>query len=133
MNSNANLRAKWSGSKGTNKYSDPNVDDGLVLVEGVDPNPRYPGFICKDSKSIWTGINAPNATICYKEIMNRDECGKRFMTWNANKKGCAGYSPTTKTCDQPKKEAGRHTWDFDPKGSSFDGLIVDPDSPIFKG
>merc|ERR1712115_555872 len=93
-NSNANLRAKWSGPSGTVLYENPNVENGAVNVEGVAPDARFQGFECDNIN--WLTGGAYSATVCYHRVMESDECGKRFMTWNSINNGCGCY-PTEMT------------------------------------
>ena len=129
-NSNVNLRTKWAGARLTNKYIDPQVTAGdhLVLVENVDPNPRFPSFQCLQSK--WTS-GVKNATHCYHTTMDNPDCGKRFMTY-VNGGGCACYPVDMDIC-VPANAANRGTWDFNPRVSSFDGLMIDVENPLWKG
>jgi len=129
-NSNAGLRAKWSGTPAPSKYEDPRVTNGdhLILAEDVDPNPRFPGFECK--QRIWMTGGSPNATDCYKRVMDDDDCGKRFVTYNSG--GCACYPVEMDTC-VPMGVAGRRTWDLDPQGNSFDGLMIETENPLWNG
>jgi len=129
-NSNANLRTKWSGSLAPNKYEDPRVTNGdnLVLVEDVDPNSRFSSFQCLQGQ--WMN-GAQTATDCYYLTMDNPECGKRFMTY-VNGGGCACYPVDMDTCD-PRNAANRGTWDFDPRESSFDGLMIDAENPLWSG
>lgn len=125
FNSNARLTAKWAGDRAPNKYVDPRITNGdfLLQVEGEDPNPRFDGFQC--TQSIWFSGGAPNATDCYNRIMADDSLGKRFVTWKPDG-GCAGYPVTMEKCEV-LPSATRLTWDLDPRGFSFDGLMIDPD------
>jgi len=123
FNSNAVLRAKWSGPSGESKYVDPIITDGklTVNIEGVNPEPRFPGFQC-------VGINwlfkTDSATACYEEVMANDSCGKRFMTFNVGNFGCACYPPDVATC-AVNYIAMRAAWDFEPIVSMFEGIFID--------
>jgi len=128
FNSNAGLRAKWSGPSGPSKYINPDITSGrfLVLKEGVNPNPRFPGFECENI--LWNRMGgADNATQCYDKMMEDDGCGKRFMTYNSG--GCACY-PTDMASCSAKKVSGRLTWDFEPVVSSFEGLLINITTPL---
>jgi len=122
-NSNAGLRTKWDGAKGTRKYENPDITDKkfTVNVEDVAPDPRFPGFECEGIQ--WNG-RVDSATECYWQTMEDDNCGKRFMTFNEINFGCGCYPPQMTVCE-PKKRAGRLTWDFEAVVSSFDGLFID--------
>jgi len=122
-NSNAGLRTKWSGPSAMSKYENPGTTSGkyTVLVEDVNPNPRFAGYECEGVGS-WVG--AENATDCYYRVMNDTDCGKRFMTYTENN-ACGCYPPAMTACDNPRLGGGRRTWDFQPISSSFDGLFID--------
>eukprot|EP00554_Chaetoceros_debilis_P008578 CAMPEP_0194104764 /NCGR_PEP_ID=MMETSP0150-20130528/5059_1 /TAXON_ID=122233 /ORGANISM="Chaetoceros debilis, Strain MM31A-1" /LENGTH=660 /DNA_ID=CAMNT_0038792405 /DNA_START=67 /DNA_END=2049 /DNA_ORIENTATION=+ len=124
FNVNAGLRTKWSGSSGEVKYEDPDITNGVnkVLVEGVNPDPRFTGKECETR--IWLNGGADTATKCYSRMMDDDRCGKRFMTRNSLNDGCACY-PTNMSFCSAEIQPGRLTWDFEPIQSSFDGLLVD--------
>jgi len=127
-NSNAGLRTKWAGPSGTVKYENPDITNGVFTindVEDVDPDPRFPGYECDAIR--WLG-GEDSATECYARVMEDETCGKRFLTYNANG-GCACYPPAMAVCDT-KMVAGRRTWDFEPVGSSFDGLFIDTSKPL---
>mmetsp|Transcript_9431 Transcript_9431/g.13850 ORF Transcript_9431/g.13850 Transcript_9431/m.13850 type:complete len:599 (-) Transcript_9431:363-2159(-) len=121
-NSNAGLRTKWSGPSGTQKYEDPDITNGkfTVNVEGVNPNPRFPGYECVGR--VWLNGGAESATDCYTRVMDDVTCGKRFMTFNNG--GCACYPTDMATCET-QMVAGRLTWDFEAVSSSFDGVLID--------
>jgi len=123
QNSNAGLRTKWSGSSGPSKYVNPDITSGkfLVQVEGVKPLPRFYGFACETIN--WYD-KADNATQCYEKMMENDECGKRFMTYNSGNNGCA-CNPTNMAVCVVFFQAQRLTWDFEPIVSSYDGLFID--------
>lgn len=124
-NSNAGLRTKWGGSSAAVKYVDPDVTDGKwkVLVEGVDPNPRFTTMECEDI--IWTQGAVGNATDCYNRMIENEEYGKTFMTYNG---GCGLYPKEMTTCVAVYR-AGRLTWDFRPVLSSFEGFYIDINLP----
>jgi len=126
MNSNAGLRTKWSGTSAKNKYENPDITSGrfLVLREGVEANPRFSSFDCEEVN--WLPVSTPNASECYDQMMERDECGKRFMTYNTANSGCACY-PTNMAICKVAFRAARLSWDFEPVGDTFDGLFIDPD------
>jgi len=129
FNSNAGLRTKWSGDSGPVKYENPDITSGKnkVLVDNVNPNPRFPGFECDGIN--WLG-GKNNATECYYTVMGlENECGKRFMTYNTANNGCGCYSPNMAVC-ATKGVSGRLTWDFEPVVSSFDGLYIDIDESL---
>jgi len=130
-NSNAGLRAKWAGSSGDVKYVDPRITNGdhLVLMEGVDPNPRFTQFQCEENDTVWR--NAANATHCYDQMMEDPECGKRFMTYKIEGGGCACYPVEMESC-KVQDAASRSTWDFEPRVDSFDGLFIDPNEEFTK-
>jgi len=130
-NSNAGLRTKWSGPSGASKYENPDITEGkfTVNVEGVNPNPRFPGFECNNIQ--WLG-GADSATECYERVINDENCGKRFMTFNVLNFGCACYLPDMAICET-KMVAGRQTWDFLPVVSSFDGFFIDTDKQLTQG
>jgi len=130
LNSNAGLRAKWSGTLAPNKYKSSDVTSGrnLVKVEGVNPYPRFKNVECVGID--WVNINnAANATKCYKLMTENDSCGKRFMTFNPNNSGCGCYPPETSTC-VARFGANRLTWDFSPRVPSFAGLFIDPEKKL---
>jgi len=128
-NSNAGLRTKWSGPSGANKYENPDITSGRFLVnrEGVNPNPRFSGYECEGLN--WLSETQDNASDCYDEIMERDECGKRFMTYNTANNGCACY-PTNMAICEVKHIAARLSWDFEPVEDTYDGLFIDPDEVL---
>jgi len=123
VNSNANLRTKWSGTSATNKYENPDVTEMKFTVneEDVSPSPRFPGYECASIE--WSG-KVDSATECYQRMMGDENCGKRFMTFNSLNFGCACY-PTDLTVCEITKQPGRQTWDFEPIASSYDGLLID--------
>jgi len=126
-NSNAGLVAKWGGSRAPHKHVNPSLSNALLQVEGEDPNPRFPGYECE--QIIWMSGGSPDVTDCYNRVMANDEMGKRFVTWK-NDGGCAGYPADMVECKVVGR-AARLTWDLDPRSFSFDGLIVDPDEPLW--
>jgi len=128
-NSNAGLRTKWSGPSGTSLYENPDITGGrfTVKVEGVNPDPRFPGYECEEIQ--WDSATAADATECYLRVMDDDNCGKRFMTYNSANSGCACYPEDMSTCNVLKR-SGRLTWDFEPVSSSFDGLFIDTSKPF---
>merc|ERR1711957_399385 len=63
--------------------------------------------------------------------MDNPDCGKRFMTY-VNGGGCACYPVDMDIC-VPANAANRGTWDFNPRVSSFDGLMIDVENPLWKG
>jgi len=134
FNSNAILRAKWSGPSGPSKYEDPRITAGTFVVfrEDATPTPRFTKAECNDEEIKWSP--AHNATECYDRMMADDECGKRFMTMNPvrEKPGCACYPVDMTTCDI-NPLGNRLTWDFESVSSSFDGLIVDITKPLWPG
>jgi len=125
-NSNAGLRTKWSGTSGANKYENPDITSGRFLVnrEGVNPNPRFPGYECVGIN--WLDEVQDSASECYDQMMERDECGKRFMTYNTANNGCACY-PTDMAICEVEHRAMRLSWDFEPVEDTYDGLFIDPD------
>merc|ERR1712194_900961 len=134
FNSNAILRAKWSGPSGPSKYEDPRITAGTFVVfrEDATPTPRFIKAECHDEEIKWSP--AHNATECYDRMMADDGCGKRFMTMNPvrEKPGCACYPVDMTTCDI-NPLGNRLTWDFESVSSSFDGLIVDITKPLWTG
>lgn len=123
-NSNAGLRAKWSGPSGASLYIDPDITSGRFLVNGQEP--RFPGFECEGR--VW-GDEAGTATECYERMLADASCGKRFMTYNSG--GCACYPVDLASC-VPSTVSGRLTWDFVPVPSSVRGYIL-PDTPLHSG
>jgi len=124
FNSNAGLRAKWSGPSGPVLYKNPDQVSGrfLVKAENVNPYPRFDnGVECSGIK--WNG-GADSATECYERTMEDENCGKRFMTFNVANFGCGCYPPDMAVCET-ERIASRHTWDFEPVVYSFKGVLVD--------
>lgn len=82
FNSNALLRAKWSGPIGQSKYENPRITSGtfLIFAEDVAPEPRFRSAECRNKLKWFDRGTIANATECYNAIMSDDDCGKRFMT-----------------------------------------------------
>jgi len=138
FNSNAILRAKWSGTSGPSKYENPRITAGTfeIFREDVTPTPRFTAAECNDAGKKWFGQNTVhNATECYDRIMADEYCGKRFMTMNPGRElpGCACYPVDMTTCETRVDSGSRLTWDFESVSSSFDGLTVNISEPLWKG
>jgi len=135
FNSNALLRAKWSGPSVESKYENPQITSGMFLVfeEDVTPEPRFKAAECKKKLKWFERGTIDNATECYKSVMADDDCGKRFMTMNpVDPPGCACYPVDMTKCDVNPNILNRLTWDFESVSSSFDGLTVDEQTPLWE-
>jgi len=136
-NSNTQVRLKWGGNSAPQKYENPLKDKVLIDVTepyGVNPNATYVGYECivpdnlKPFDTYFT--KATDATDCYRQVMEEDKCGKRFLTFGEQDKegdglyGCACYPPQMESCNSTG-QPDRRTWDFRPVSYSFGGLSVD--------
>lgn len=135
QNSNTQVRLKWGGKGAAHKYENPLTGKLLINVTepfGVNPSATYESYECllpddSDFETYFT--TAANATDCYRQVIDEDKCGKRFLTFGESENsdgtfGCACYPPEMETCDSIGRP-DRRTWDFRPVSYNFGGISVD--------
>jgi len=122
-NTNVILRAKWSGTHAANPYVNPELVNRLVRGAAA----RYNEWRCD---GIQWGSPLDTADLCYERMLADDNCGKRFMTYNAGNFGCACYPPDLTSC-VGKREPFRLTWDFVPSPPDFGGFRLS-DTMVFE-
>jgi len=120
----SHLDDSGSGLRGNEHEHDHNDED----ITNILPTPGFPGFECEQIN--WFG-EEDSAVACYDRVLADDNCGKRFMTYNALNKGCACYPIDMAGCTL-KPAQGRTSWDFEPFASSVDGALIDTTETLSK-
>lgn len=65
---------------------------------------------------VWLKGGVGDASHCLQKIIetNYSQCGRNFVTFNANGGGCACYPPGQTTCGKARRESGRQTFEIHP-------------------
>merc|ERR1740123_1745980 len=102
----------------------------------IDPNARlHNGKRCQNI--IWK-TGAGDASHCLQKIIEAgySDCGRKYITFNANGGGCACYPPEQTTCETTR-ESGRQTFEvlLDPAFDANPQVVVPAPtpSPAFQG